>query len=224
MAVKITDLIDPGEIEKLKQLDTELMKVLDTYTNVAKELAKGLEINVKIVGDLDKLQELLAVKSKEAAEAQKRMAQAAAEQQKVYANTTNTMSRYLMQQERVNSAQRDAYNEHGKVKTLLERLHGTYDGQLSRLVKIDAELKQNTQAQKENEKALKAGEMTVEDYGKAQMELVARSRQLRQEKSALNQILTAEEKANMNAETSYARMSQQLELLKKAYKGLSEDN
>ena len=103
MAVKITDLIDPGEIEKLKQLDTELMKVLDTYTNVAKELAKGLEINVKIVGDLDKLQELLAVKSKEAAEAQKRMAQAAAEQQKVYANTTNTMSRYLMQQERVNS-------------------------------------------------------------------------------------------------------------------------
>ena len=125
MAVKITDLIDLDEIEKLKQLDTELMKVLDTYTNVAKELAKGLEINVKIVGDLDKLQELLAVKSKEAAEAQKRMAQAAAEQQKVYANTTNTMSRYLMQQERVNSTQRDAYNEHGKVKTLLERLHGT---------------------------------------------------------------------------------------------------
>ena len=77
MAVKITDLIDPGEIEKLKQLDTELMKVLDTYTNVAKELAKGLEINVKVVGDIDKLQDLLAVKSKEAAEAQKRMAQAA---------------------------------------------------------------------------------------------------------------------------------------------------
>ena len=92
------------------------------------------------------------------------------------------------------------------------------------MVKIDAELKQNTQAQKENEKALKAGETTAEDYGKAQMELVAKSRQLRQEKSVLNQLLTAEEKANMNAETSYARMSQQLELLKKAYKGLSEED
>lgn len=223
MAVKITDLIDPGEIEKLKQLDTELMKVLDTYTNVAKELAKGLEINVKIVGDLDKLQELVAAKSKEAAEAQKQLTQVVSEQRQVMANTTNTLSRNLMQQERINSAQREAYTGYGKVKTLLEQLHGTYDGQLSRLVKIDAELKQNTQAQKENEKALKAGEMTVEDYGKAQMELVARSRQLRQEKSALNQILTAEEKANMNAETSYAKMSQQLELLKKAYKELSEE-
>lgn len=224
MAVKITDLIDPGEIEKLKQLDTELMKVLDTYTNVVKELAKGIEINVNSVGDIDKLEKLLVEKGKEAATVQKQLTQVVSEQGQVMANTTNTISRYLMQQERVNSAQRNAYTEHGKVKTLLEQLHGTYDGQLSRLVKIDAELKQNTQAQKENEKALKAGEMTVEDYGKAQMELVARSRQLRQEKSALNQILTAEEKANMNAETSYARMSQQLELLKKAYKGLSEDD
>lgn len=224
MAVKITDLIDPGEIEKLKQLDTELMKVLDTYTNVAKELAKGIEINVNSVGDIDKLEKLLAEKGKEAATVQKQLTQVVSEQGQVMANTTNTISRYLMQQERVNSAQRDAYTEYGKVKTLLEQLHGTYDGQLSRLVKIDAELKQNTQAQKENEKALKAGEMTVEDYGKAQMELVARSRQLRQEKSTLNQILTAEEKANMNAETSYARMSQQLELLKKSYKGLSEED
>ena len=224
MAIKITDLIDPGEIEKLKQLDTELMKVLDTYTNVAKELAKGIEINVNSFGDIDKLEKLLVEKGKEAATVQKQLTQVVSEQGQVMANTTNTISRYLMQQERVNSAQRDAYTEHGKVKTLLEQLHGTYDGQLSRLVKIDAELKQNTQAQKENEKALKAGEMTAEDYGKVQMELVARSRQLRQEKSALNQILTAEEKANMNAETSYARMSQQLELLKKAYKGLSEDD
>lgn len=224
MAVKITDLIDPGEIEKLKQLDTELMKVLDTYTNVAKELAKGIEINVNSVGDIDKLEKLLVEKGKEAATVQKQLTQVVSEQGQVMANTTNTISRYLMQQERVNSTQRDAYNEHGKVKTLLERLHGTYDGQLSRLVKIDAELKQNTQAQKENEKALKAGETTAEDYGKAQMELVAKSRQLRQEKSVLNQLLTAEEKANMNAETSYTRMSQQLELLKKAYKGLSEED
>ena len=224
MAVKITDLIDPGEIEKLKQLDTELMKVLDTYTNVAKELAKGIEINVNSVGDIDKLEKLLVEKGKEAATVQKQLTQVVSEQGQGMANTTNTISRYLMQQERVNSTQRDAYNEHGKVKTLLERLHGTYDGQLSRLVKIDAELKQNTQAQKENEKALKAGETTAEDYGKAQMELVAKSRQLRQEKSVLNQLLTAEEKANMNAETSYARMSQQLELLKKAYKGLSEED
>ena len=224
MAVRITDLIDQGEIEKLKQLDTELLKVFNTYTNVAKELAKGLEINVNVVGDLDKLEKLLVEKGKEATTVQKQLTQVVSEQGQVIGNTTNTISRYLMHLERTNKTQREAFTEHGKVRTLLEQLHGTYDGQLSRLVKIEAELKQNTQAQKENEKAYKAGEMTAEEYGKVQMELVAKSRQLRQEKSVLNQLLTAEEKANMNAETSYARMSQQLELLKKAYKGLSEDD
>ena len=103
MAVKITDLIDPGEIEKLKQLDTELMKVLDTYTNVAKELAKGIEINVNSVGDIDKLEKLLVEKGKEAATVQKQLTQVVSEQGQVMANTTNTISRYLMQQERVNA-------------------------------------------------------------------------------------------------------------------------
>lgn len=223
MSIKITDLIDPNEIEKIKQLDTELTKVYEDYTKIAKDLAKGLEINVSCVGDIDRLEKLLVEKGKEAASTQQKLTQIMGEQSKVLANTTNTASRYLMEQERVNKTQREAYTEHDKVKRLLEQFHDTYDGQLQRLVKIKQELEQNNKAQKENEKALSAGKVSMDQYTAKQAELIAQHRSLTQEKRTLTQIMTAEEKAAQSQEGSYAHMSQQLELLKKASKDLAEE-
>lgn len=223
MAIKITDLVDPNEIEKLKQLDAELSKVLDTYTKVAKDLAKGLEISVSVVGDIDRLEKTLVDKGKDATNVQQQLTQVIEEQGKVIANTTNTISRQLMEQERVNKTQRDSYKEHERVKRLLDRFHDTYEGQIQRLMQIEAALKRNNEAQKANEKALKAGTMSATEYQQKQSALIAQARQMRQEKSVLNQLLTAEEKANLSVESSYAHMSQQLELLKKAYKQLSEE-
>lgn len=54
MPIKITDLVDPAEIEKLKELDAELLKVLETYTKVAKDLAKGIDFNVSGIDDIDR--------------------------------------------------------------------------------------------------------------------------------------------------------------------------
>lgn len=223
MSIKITDLIDPNEIEKIKQLDTELTKVYEDYTKIAKDLAKGLEINVSCVGDIDRLEKLLVEKGKEAASTQQKLTQIMGEQSKVLANTTNTASRYLMEQERVNKTQREAYTEHDKVKRLLEQFHDTYDGQLQRLVKIKQELEQNNKAQKENEKALSAGKVTMDQYTAKQAELIAQHRSLTQEKRTLTQIMTAEEKAAQSDETSYVHMSQQLLLLKKAYNEMGDE-
>lgn len=223
MSIKITDLVDPNEIEKIKQLDTELTKVYENYTKIAKDLAKGLEINVSCVGDIDRLEKLLVEKGKEAASTQQKLTQIMGEQSKVLANTTNTASRYLMEQERVNKTQREAYTEHDKVKRLLEQFHDTYDGQLQRLVKIKQELEQNNKAQKENEKALSAGKVTMDQYTAKQAELIAQHRSLTQEKRTLTQIMTAEEKAAQSDETSYVHMSQQLLLLKKAYNEMGDE-
>ena len=59
---RITDLVDPEEIKKLQELDAELRTVLDTYTKVAKDLAQGLEINIKVAGDIERLEKLLVDK------------------------------------------------------------------------------------------------------------------------------------------------------------------
>ncbi len=223
MAIKITDLVDPNEIEKLTQLDAVLSKVLDTYTKVAKDLAKGLEISVSVVGDIDRLEKILVEKGKEASNVQQQLTQVIEEQGKVIANTTNTISRQLMEQERVNKTQREAYTEHEKVKKLLDQYHDTYEGQLQSLVKINRELEQNKKAQKDNEKALSMGRVSVEQFTAKQAELIAKHRSLTQEKRTLTQLMTAEEKAAQSQEGSYVHMSQQLELLKKAYKDLSEE-
>lgn len=221
--IKITDLVPEETIKQIQNLNTEMKNLLDSYTKTATELAKGVEINVKMVGDVDKLEKLLVEKSKEAAATTQKLNGVIAEQGQVIANTTNTISRQLMEQEKVNKTQRDAYTEHDKVKKLLDHFHDTYEQQARSLVKIKTELDENKKAQKDNEKALAAGRISMEQFTARQAELIAQSRALSQEKKTLTSIMTAEEKATQAGGGSYVQMSQQLELLKKAYKDLSEE-
>lgn len=221
--IKITDLVDPEEIRKLQELDAELKNVRATYTKVAKDLAQGLEVEIKVAGDIDKLEKLLTVKGKEAVEVQQKLTEVMQEQSHVVANTTNTISRHLMEQERVNKTTRAAYTEQERVKKLLDQYHDTYEGQLESLVKINRELEQNKKAQKDNERALSMGRISLAGFSAKQAELIAQYRSLSQEKKTLTQLMTAEEKAAQSQEGSYVHLSQQLELLKKAYKDLSEE-
>lgn len=221
--VRITDLVDPGAIKQIKDLDAELNVVVETYTKVATEFAKGLTIEVKTAGDIEKLETLLTEKGKEAAEVQKQLADVVQRRGQALANTTNTISRALMEQERVNKSQRDAYTEYGRVKKLLEEYNGSYDDHLKRMVELGNKLKAISKEQKDNEKAFKDGKMSLEDYRAAQLKLTEQQRFLSQEKRTLNQLLTAEEKSMQTADTSYAQLSQQLELLKKAYKDLGAE-
>lgn len=221
--VKITDLVDQEAINKIKELDSELKTVLNTYTQVAKDLAHGLNVEVKVVGDIDKMEKWLTDKGKEAAEAQQRLTNVMQEQSRVIANTTNTVARQLMERERVNKATRDSYTEQERVKKLLDQYHDTYENQIESFIRINKQLDENKQKMKDNEKAVKNGRMSASDFAKAQAELLASTRDLTQQKRTLNQIMTAEEKANQSAEGSYNRLSQQLELLKKAYKDLGKE-
>lgn len=221
--IKITDLVDPEEIRKLQELDAELKNVRATYTKVAKDLAQGLEVDIKVAGDIDKLEKLLTVKGKEAVEVQQKLTEVMQEQSQVVANTTNTISRQLMEQERVNKTTRAAYTEQERVKKLLDQYHDTYEGQLESLVKINRELEQNKKAQKDNERALSMGRISLAGFSAKQAELIAQYRSLSQAKKTLTQLMTAEEKAAQSQEGSYVHLSQQLELLKKAYKDLSEE-
>lgn len=221
--IKITNLVDEATIESIKELNAEMKALVATYSETAKGLAQGLKIDVKLVGDVDKLERLYIEKSKEAAVTTGRLNTVIAQQGQAIASTTNTISRQLMEQERVNKSQRESYTTHEKVKQLLDQFHDTYSGQLERLTRINLELELNKKAQSENKKALSENRMTMDAYAAAQGELIAQHRSLTQEKRTLTQIMTAEEKAAQSQEGSYVHMSQQLELLKKAYKDLNDE-
>lgn len=220
---KITDLVDPSAIEQLKTLDRELRNALETYLEVARSMARGLNIDVRGIADLERLEALLAEKSREAAEAQRKLSEVMAQQQTVIANTTNTIARELAARENVNRATREEYTGYDKVRQILERVNDTYSQQSARMVELKDKINANKNAQTENDKAYKDGSISLQEYNKKRVELLENERALAQEKRELNKIMTIEEKANMSLETSYANMSQRLEMLKNAYKQMAAE-
>lgn len=223
MAVKITDLVDPGEIQKLKDLDTELQTVFNTYVAVAKDMAKGLTITVNGIDDLEKAEKMLAEKGKEAIEVQQKLADVAQRRSQAMANTTNTSSRLLMEQERVNKTTREAYTEQEKVQGIIAKLTDSYNNQARDLVRLKDAIKANKEEQKANEKAFRDGHRTYEAYISKAAELTKEERAMAVEKSKLTSIMKAEEKAMQAGEDGYTQLSQQLEIMKKAYKDLSAE-
>ena len=223
MSVKITDLVDQEAIDRLRELDSELAKVLETYKRVAQDIAKGLNINVSCIGDIDKLEQILAVKGKEAAQVQQQLTNVIGEQQKVIANTTNTISRQLMEQEKVNKTQRDAYTETEKVKNLLAQVNGTYENNVKSLLRVNEAIAKNKKQQDDLKKQLEYGRISMDQYNEALLRLTIKERELKQEKSSLTTLLKNEERENQAVAGSYNQLSQQLELLKKAYKSMTQE-
>lgn len=223
MSVKITDLVDQSAIDKLKELDDELAKVLQTYTNVAQELAKGLNIKVNGVNDLDRLEQLLATKGKEATQVQQQLTTVISQQQQVIANTTNTISRQLMEQERVNKTQREAYTETEKVKNLLAQVNGTYENNIRNLLRVNDAIAANKKQQDDLKRSLDTGRISLQTYQESLVQLTIKERELKQQKATLNTLLKNEERENQAVEGSYNQLSQQLELLKKAYKSMTDE-
>lgn len=220
---RITDIVPQETIDKVKELSDELQKLLANYTSVAKDLAKGIEVPVKVIGDLEKLEKLLVDKAKEAAVTNERLTAVMTEQNKVIGNTTPTIARNLAEREKANKAERETYTGYAKAKELLVQYNGTYEEHTERFVALTNQLKANKQAQADNEKALKSGRVSMIEYNETQAKLIANHRMLTQEKRTLSQIMTAEEKAAQTSETGYVHLSQTLELMKKAYKDMSEE-
>jgi hypothetical protein len=198
-------------------------EVLQKYQSVATDLAKGLDIQVKVTGDIDKLDQLLIAKAKEAAEANRQLNNVVQQQGQVIANTTNTISRELMEQEKVNKASREAYTEQGKVKQLLEQVNGTYKDHAAALVIANEAIAANKKSQDELKKRYEQGQISAADYKEALVQLTMKERELKQQKADLNTTMKNEEREAASVEGSYRQLSQRLELLRKAYNNMTDE-
>ena len=221
--VKITDLVSQETIDKVKELSAEMQSLLTSYTDTAKELAKGININVRGLDDIDKLEKLLVEKSKEAAVTNEKLNSVLAQQSQVVSNTTNTIARQLMEQERVNKAQREAYTDTESFKRLLEQVNGSYENRIKRLVETNQAIAANKKQQDDLKKSLDMGKLSQEQYNEALAKLVMKERELKQSKADLTSHLKNEEREMQSVEGSYKNLSQRLELMKKAYKDLTEE-
>lgn len=221
--VKITDLVPQETIDQVKRLDSEINKLYEDYAKTAMDMAKGLELKVKVIGDIDKLQNLHIEKTTQAAEIAKKINAAMAEQQQVLANTTNTIQRHLAEQERSNKAQREAYTDTEKFKALLEKVNGSYQDRIRRSVQLDDELKEAKARESALNAEYKKGLIDKDRYVEVMTELRAETRALKQEQSDLNLHLKNEEREANSVENSYRNLSQRLELMRKAYRDMTDE-
>lgn len=219
--VKITDLVDPKAIQELIDLDNQLAKLLDTYVNVARQLSAGLEVPIKNLSDLQKAEEELAKSTQTAIETQQKMTSVVERKQAVIANTTNTISRQLMEQERVNKQTREEYTGYDNVIAMLQKYNGSYQEKAKNLLRVTAELKAAKEQEKALDKQLKEGTISQAAYDARMLDLTVHSRELKAEKADIEKQMRAEEKMNQALADSYNGGAQQLELLKMAYKNLS---
>ena len=219
----ITDLVAQDALDQLDKLDTAIEGTLGKFQDCARELARGLKVNVEVNGDLDRLKDLSNTQMQRAGQAVQQYMQQLQQQQQVIANTTNTISRQLMEQEKLNKSQRAAFTQNQEALRIAEQIVGTYEENTRQLAKYTAELAKNKATIKEVEKLRSQGAITDAEAVRRTGNLMAEQNKLKAAMQEVAGVVRVQAKEMNAAEGSYVHLSQQLELLKKAQKGLNEE-
>ena len=156
----MTDLVSQQALDQLRDLDTKMESTLNQFKTCATELAKGLKIPVEVSGDLERLKELSNTVMRQAAQATQQYTQQLQQQQQVVANTTNTISRQLMEQEKLNKANREAFQQNQQALDIADRILGSREQNYRLMAKYTEELKRNKEMQKEVTKMEQSGMLT----------------------------------------------------------------
>lgn len=218
----ITDLVSQQALDQLRDLDTKMEGTLNQFKTCATELAKGLKIPVEVSGDLERLKELSNTVMRQAAQATQQYTQQLQQQQQVVANTSNTISRQLMEQEKLNKANREAFQQNQQALDIADRILGSREQNYRQMAKYTEELKRNKEMQKEVTKMEQAGMLTTEQATQRRAALMAEYDRTKFAMQDLSRTLAVETKEMNAAEGSYQQLSQQLERLKQAQKQLNE--
>ena len=219
----ITDLVAQEALDQLKELDDAMGVTLGKFQDCAKELAKGLRITVEVQGDLDKLQQLAGSVMKEAQQAAAQYTQQLEKQQQVVANTTNTISRQLAEQEKLNKATREAYKADDDALTVAQKTLGTREQHYRQMARLTAAMTDNRREQRELNKAEEEGRVTADEAVRTRAELMRAYDSMKYESQQLARLIAVENKEAQAAEGSYEQLSQRLEYMKKAYKAMTDE-
>lgn len=218
----ISGLIKDGELEKLEQCDAKLLKIKNTYVDVAKELAKGIKMEIETPKELDKLFALYAAQTKKAQEANEQLNETVKKQEEIISRVNESISEHIVELGKENAKKREVYQTDKNALAIALDIVGARGQNIESLVRINAELKTVADAQKQLNDAEKKGSLTGDELLKRRQALLERERTLKTAKSELNNVLSREEKLSQAAAGSYDQLSHRLELMKRAYKQMNQ--
>ena len=221
--IKITDLVDEKVFEELEKLSDNIKSVKQQYVEAAKELAKGLEMKISTSGDLENLSKRVAESSRKAQEATEQLNASIDKQRTIIGQTTNVISREFAEIEKENKTKREAFAQDKSALDIAQSIIGTREQNILLLSKMQTELKGVKDAQKSLDDAVKAGTISENAAVRMRADNLEKQRTLKAAIHDLNGVLNNQDKQMQAAEGSYQKLSLQLEMMKKAYKGLNDE-
>ena len=221
--VRITDLVDPQAIADLQAVKSEIAAVKDIYLEVIRATATAIKVKVETVGDIEKINTIVAGGMQKAEEATTKMNEAVEKQKQIISQTTNTISRELAEIEKENKVKRDAFNQDKSVLDMARSVIGTRDQNIERLIKEQSRMKSLKDEQKKLSEEVKKGNITQEEAYKKRIEIESQYRQTKATVQELTRVLNNQDKELNAAEGSYQQLSLQLEQVKMAYKQLTDE-
>lgn len=221
--IKITDLVDQQAFDQLQKLQQDIDSVEQQYTKAARVLIQGLKVKVEVVGDLDKLTTIANSGIQQAAQATQNLTRAVQQQTTAVGQTTNVISRELSEVEKLNKAQRQQVDLDKDAVTMAREIVGTYQQQVQNLARVETEMKAVSKQKKDLDDQYKSGAITQAQYQSQLASVIAKERELKGEKTEIQQLMSIEEKMNQAVKGSYKELAQQLNMLEQAYMRLTED-
>lgn len=222
MGIRIDDLVAPEAKTELTNFLATMESVKNRYVEICREMVAGISIKVTVIGDVDKLDNLVRVQSRELVQASSQMQGAATKLNTALGNTTNTISRALAEQEKINRQYREAAVVTNSWKQATDAQLGTMQDNMSMLVSNEQAMKALKEQMKEVEKQEGSTAISNEQALTKLADLKQQYTELKIANQELQKVINNEEKANQATEGSYKQLSLELERMKMAYKDMSE--
>lgn len=227
--LKLKGFVDEDDFQKLIELDRTVERVRANYASAAKELAKGLKINVEGIADLEKLHSIYTTQSKNASSASNELTEALKKQSEISQTVAKRIEEKLNVEKlstaeiaKENTRKNESYQIDKRAIDIARSVLGTREQNLSLLRRFSKQLKDNSAEQKKVNDLLGKGEITKKEAIKRSQELLSAEIALKQSKQGVRQALVNEEKLTRSLEGSYDEMSHSLEMMRRAYKQMDD--
>jgi hypothetical protein len=212
----ITDLVAQDALDQLDKLDTAIEGTLGKFQDCARELARGLKVNVEVNGDLDRLKDLSNTQMQQAAQATQQLTAQLQQQQQVVSRTTAAIAEQLQKQAQANEATRQSISVNREAMAITDKVLGSLQENIHLQAQYKVQISQVNKEMSDLKKQFDNGGLTQQQYANKLAQVTARKTELTVASQKLQSIINADQKIMMSAEGSYDNMSQSLVRLKQA--------
>lgn len=223
MGIRIDDLVAPEAKQAMAEFMATMESMRAKYVEICQSMIQGINIKVTVIGDLDKLDSLVRSGARDMIAASNQMQGATTRLNGAIANTTNTISRQLAEQEKINRQYREAAVVTNSWKAATDAQLGTMQSNMSLLVSNEQAMKGLKEQMKEVEQQEKNNAITHVQALTRLADLKQQYNELKIANQELQRIINNEAKSNQATEGSYKQLSLELERMKMAYKDMSEE-